>query len=243
MASLDKSTVRNEVSRLKADFEQLCTDGKINHEIKILMNSMFMIIELMLSIFLERVTKKNNKNSSIPSSQTDKDEFALPLHLGSKGKKENKQRVTNARVNERVTVSEVHTCDVCGEDLKAVASTEYERRTKIDIIFEKVVEHVDAEIKQCPHCETTVKAPFPSDLHGPLQYGNGLKAYAIHLLVCQRVALNRVQKLLASMINVTLSEASLLKFILRLHPSLERWESSAKDALFTLPAMNLDETS
>ncbi len=186
MASLDKSTVRNEVSRLKADFEQLCAEGKINHEIKILMNSMFMIIELMLSIFLERVTKKNNKNSSIPSSQTDKDESALPLHLGShgKGKKENKQRVNNARVKESVTVSEVHTCDICGEDLNAVASTEYERRTRIDIIFEKVVEHVDAQIKQCPHCEATVKASFPSDLHGPLQYGDGLKAYVINLRVC-----------------------------------------------------------
>jgi len=29
MASLDKNTVRNEVSRLKDDFEQLCADGKL----------------------------------------------------------------------------------------------------------------------------------------------------------------------------------------------------------------------
>ena len=71
MANLDKSTVRNEVSRLKADFEQLCTDGKITSESKVLMNSMFMIIELILSIFLERSTKKDNKNSSRPSSQTE----------------------------------------------------------------------------------------------------------------------------------------------------------------------------
>ena len=54
MANLDKSTVRNEVSRLKADFEQLCTDGKISSESKVLMQSMFMIVELILSIFLER---------------------------------------------------------------------------------------------------------------------------------------------------------------------------------------------
>ena len=43
MASLDKSTVRNEVSRLKDDFEQLCADGKVTSESKVLMNSMFMI--------------------------------------------------------------------------------------------------------------------------------------------------------------------------------------------------------
>jgi len=84
MANLDKSSVRNEVSKLKADFEQLCADGKITNESKALMNSMFMIIELILSIFLERSTKKDNKNSSKPSSQTDKDESALD-HQGSKG--------------------------------------------------------------------------------------------------------------------------------------------------------------
>ena len=72
MASLDKTTVRNEVSRLKDDFEQLCADGKTTSESKVLMNSMFIIIELILSIFLERSTKKDNKNSSKPSSQTEK---------------------------------------------------------------------------------------------------------------------------------------------------------------------------
>ena len=40
MANLDKSTVRNEVSRLKDDFELLCADGKITTESKVLMNSM-----------------------------------------------------------------------------------------------------------------------------------------------------------------------------------------------------------
>ena len=45
----------------------------------------------------------------------------------------------------------------------------HERRTKIDIVFEKVVEHVDAEVKQCPVCDATVKGRFPADMHGPLQ--------------------------------------------------------------------------
>ena len=77
MASLDKTSVRTEVSRLKIDFEQLCAEGKITSESKTLMMSMFMIIELILSIFLEKTTQKDNKNSSIPSSQTEKDESSL----------------------------------------------------------------------------------------------------------------------------------------------------------------------
>ena len=73
MASLDKTSVRTEVSRLKTDFEKLCAEGKITSESKALMLSLFLIVELILSIFMERTTQKDNKNSSIPSSQTEKD--------------------------------------------------------------------------------------------------------------------------------------------------------------------------
>jgi len=245
MAQVDKTTIRNEVGKIKADFEAMCASGKVKGEIKFLMNSMFMIMELMLSIFLEKKTRKDNKNSSIPSSQTDKDESALDSHKGSngKGKKESSKSVNNTRTKETVSVSEVYNCDNCGEDLTDIKSTESERRTKIDIVFEKIVEHVDAQIKQCPSCKAKTKGSFPSDMHGPLQYGNGLKAFVINLLVCQMVALNRVQKLVKSMMDVTLCEASLLKFILRLHQSLELWEASVKEELLKMPAMNVDETS
>ena len=244
MASLDKTTVRNEVSRLKAEFEQLCTDGKITSESKVLMHSMFMIIELILSIFLEKVTKKDNKNSSKPSSQTEKDESALG-HQGSKskGKNENSGLADNARTKETITLSTVDICPVCGESLINIPCIHIERRTKIDIVFEKVVEHVDAEVKQCPACDSTVKGLFPSDMHGPLQYGDGLKAFVINLLVCQMVALNRVQKLVKSMIGVAISEASLLKFILRLHLALEEWEAQTIEQILQAPSIHVDETS
>jgi len=244
MANLDKSSVRNEVSRLKADFEQLCADGKITSESKVLMNSMFMIIELILSIFLEKLTKKNSNNSSIPPSQTDLDESALG-HQGShgKGKKNNGSTARNNRVKETVTLATVDTCAVCGEDLTTTVCTHHERRTKIDIVFEKVVEHVDAEVKQCPSCETIVKGQFPADMHGPLQYGDGLKAFVINLLVCQMVALKRVQGLVNAMVGVVIAEATLLKFILRLHQALEVWELEATEQLLQAKAINVDETS
>ena len=78
------------------------------------------------------------------------------------------------------------------------------RNIKIGIVFEKVVEHVDAEVKHCPTCDTTVKGQFPSDFHGSLQYGEGLKTFVVDLLVCQMVAMNRVQKLVKSMMGVVL---------------------------------------
>ena len=216
MASLDKTSVREEVNRLKADFNRLSAEGKISSETQAIMNSLFMIIELILAIFLERSTKKDSKNSSKPSSQTEKDESALS-RTGSngKGKSENKDQAKNTRIKETVTISQVLTCDICAQDLSGVPCIDHERRTKIDIVFEKVVDHIDAEVKRCPACNASVKGLFPSDRHGPLQYGDGLKAFVINLLVGQMVALNRVQKLVKSMIGVVIAEASLLKFLHR----------------------------
>ena len=149
----------------------------------------------------------------------------------------------NSCVIETVTLAKVERCDVCGEDLSATPCDHHERRTKIDIVFEKVVEHVDAEVKHCPSCDATVKGRFPSDRHGPLQYGNGLKAFVVNLLVCQMVALRRVQKLVNSMMGIVISEASLLKFVWRLYQALESWELQAKEALLKTPSINVDETS
>lgn len=244
MASLDKSSVREEIDHLKAQFEQLSTEDKLSSEAKVLFNSLLLIVDLILSIFLERQTRKNSRNSSLPSSQTDKDESALPL-TGShgKGKHLRGQTARNRSQRETVTLAPVEHCDVCGEPLDKIACQHIERRTKIDIVFEKVIEHVDAEVKQCPNCDATVKGQFPADFPGPRQYGDGLKAFAINLLVTQMVSLQRAQQLIQSIIGECLAEATLLNFIRRLYQALERWEAQAIEQLLTMPAMHVDETS
>lgn len=244
MASVNKTSVRGELDRLKTEFQRQSDNDALSNENRLLMQGLFALLELIIAIFLEKNTQKTDKNSSKPSSQTDKDESALE-HKGGKGKgkKEQAESAYNTRTAETITISKVNACDVCGEDLSDAPCLKHERRTKIDIIFEKVVEHVDAQIKQCPTCDNKIKASFPADMHGPLQYGNGLKAYIISLLVCQMVALNRVQKSIKAMIGQTLSEATLLKFVMRLHVALEGWERSAIDELLRSPAMNVDETS
>jgi len=244
MGSVNKQSVREEAERIKAEFDRLSADNKINNETKMFIQSMFMLINLLISIFLEKTTSKNNKNSSKPSSQTEKDESSVTKKgTNGKGKQESDLTANNTRTIETIAIATVDQCDVCGEDLSKVTCDSHERRTKIDIIFEKVTEHVDAEIKQCTSCDATVKGIFPADMSGPLQYGNGLKAYIINLLVCQMISLNRVQKLVKSMIGELISQTSFLKFILRLHEVLAVWERQAIDQLLKSPAMNVDETS
>ena len=75
---MNKTSVREEVERVRQEFEQLCSAGKVSPEIQALMKSMLLVVELILAVFLEKKTRKNSKNSSLPSSQTPKDETAKP---------------------------------------------------------------------------------------------------------------------------------------------------------------------
>ena len=68
--------------------------------------------------------------------------------------------LNNRRTYETVSIAGVETCNGCGEDLSETICLGHERRTKIDIVFEKVIEHVDAEIKQCPHCYHPTKGHY-----------------------------------------------------------------------------------
>ena len=244
MASVNKNSVRDELDRLKLQFEELSSEGSLTRESKMLMQSMLALLSLICAIFLEKNTTKTSDNSSKPSSQTDKDESALSQKgRNGKGKKEHAELAANTRVAEVVTLLEVTSCPICGEDLTHTLCHGQERRTKIDIVFEKVVEHVDAEIKACGNCGTDVKGTFPGDMPSPLQYGNGLQAYCINLLICQMVALNRVQKSVKTMIGVVISEATLLKFVRRLNESLADWELNVTEQLLNSAAINVDETS
>jgi transposase len=244
MATTDKKSLREEAERIKSEFDRLAAGKKISGEAQILFQSMLMLINLLIAIFLEKTTKKNSKNSSTPPSKTSKDESST-TQTGSngKGKLEANETADNTRTVETVTLNKVTKCDICGKDLSRIACSHLESRRKIDIVFEKIVERVDAQVKVCTDCGATVKGRFPPDMPGPLQYGNGLKAYVINLIVCQMISLIRVQGLVKSIIGEIIAQATLLKFVLRLHQALEAWEDAAVEQLLKSPAMNVDETS
>lgn len=168
MASLDKTSVRAEVSQLKTDFERLCAEGKISSETKTLFTSMFMIIELILAIFLERTTKKDNKNSSKPSSQTDKDESSLS-HQGSngKGKNENNNLAKNTRVHENVKRSRVTLCDICAEDLSDTPAYTSKDGQKLTLFLRKSLSMWMLRLSNAPLAIQRSRLNFPPTCMAP----------------------------------------------------------------------------
>ncbi len=244
MPSVNRQSLREEFDTLKMQFEHLSAEGKMGPESRALVQAMLMLFELLMAVFMEKRTTKDSKNSSKPPSQTAKDDTAASLPgAKGKGKTENNLLSGNTRTVETVQVAEVNDCETCGEDLTNSSCQGHERRTKIDIIFEKVVSHVDAEIKMCPQCESLTKGRFPTDMPGPLQYGPGVKAYLLNLLISQMISLKRVQQSIKTLIGQVISEATMLKYVLQLHHCLERWEQEATEHILSMPAMHVDETS
>ena len=244
MASVNKQSLREEFDTLKVRFEQLSADGKMTEDSRTLFQALLMLFELLMAVFMEKRTTKNNSNSSLPSSQTEKDDTATTrAGANGKGKSHNDARCGNTRTIETTQVVKVNRCRSCGEDLSDTRCRGHERRTLIDIIFEKVVNHVDAEIKQCPSCQTQSKGRFPADMPGPLQYGPGIKAYALNLLIAQMLSLNRVQQSIRTLIGQVISEATILKYVMQLHHALADWEQSAVEQLLAMPVLHVDETS
>lgn len=244
MASVNKQSLREEFTALKERFGQLSTDGKVGAESRALIEALLMLMQVLIAVFMEKNTPKSSTNSSKPSSQTEKDDSALGQPgTHTKGKPYDPSRSANTRSVETVALSKVSCCEECGEDLRERRPDGHERRTQIDIVFETVLSHVDAEIKSCPHCGAQTRAPFPQGFSGPLQYGSGIKAYALNLLIAQMISLKRVQHSIQALIGQVISEATILKYVLQLQLALERWESLAIDRIVLQPAMHVDETS
>jgi transposase len=243
VASVNTTSVREEIARIEQDLARQVESGKLSDENRVLFNSLLMIVNMLVAIFMEKNTRKTSKNSSIPSSQTGEDKSANSSKGSGKGTAQNNEPFDNSRTVETSEVSEVHHCEHCGENLRGVSVMDHERRTRIDIVFEKRVEHTDAQIKRCPSCDYVNKGEFAADLAGPVQYGLGVKAYILNLLITQMVSLSRAQKLLKTLIGRAMSEAVMLKYILQLHEALEGWEQDAISQLLASPVMHVDETS
>lgn len=247
MGTVNTESVREQLKNIEDSYDRLSKDKKVNNECHLLFQSMLLLIKLLVAVFMEKQTKKNSNNSSIPPSQTDED-ATTPDDSDSKKRRQQREKANTyqsayTRTVETVTIAKVSACEHCGESLCKEACIAVERRTLIDIVFEKQVRHVDAEIKTCPGCHEEAKGKHPENMSGPKQYGLGIQAYIIQMLVVQMTSLKRLKKQLGTLIGEWISEATMLKYLLKLYHALEPWEKQTIEDVKTRPVIHTDETS
>ena len=245
MARINQASLRAQLDDCRAQFEAIKQKGEAGADIVALFNTLFLLVDILVAVFLEKTTPKTSRNSSLPSSRDGADEGKSAERSGSRGRgpKARHARSDNLRTVATTDTSPVTECRRCGHDLAGTACTGHERRIEVDIVFETVERRVDAEIKTCPRCRTRTTGSFPDSMAGPLQYGPGIAAYAVHLLCAQMVSLKRCAAMIQAMTGRLLSEATLLGFVWRLHQALEAWEQAAIARLLDMPVLHVDETS
>ncbi len=109
---------------------------------------------------------------------------------------------------DHVQTHELASCPHCAADLQEVATSGYERRQVFDLppVQIEVTEH-RAEVKRCPGCGHSAKAPFPDDVTQPVQYGPRLKAQASYFTSYQLLPLARTCELFHDLYGHRPSEA------------------------------------
>ena len=239
----DSASLRDEFDAYKADIVSLRKEGEITEKTDKVLTGLCDLVTILTAAFLEKTTKTTSKNSSIPPSQTGKDETRKPPRKPpDTSKEENSKTSENFETVTVEEVSTVKTCGNCGNDLSDVEPTAREERVLYDLSYKVTKLKVEAEIKDCPECRSRTKGPVPENMPGPLQYGNGIKALTIDLLVAQMLSLRRCTELEHAITGLKISEATFLSYIERIYDSLQPWKAGAKKQLLTRPALHVDET-
>lgn len=197
---------------------------------------------------LEARLNQNSRNSSNPPSS---DGLQKPKSLRQKtGRKPGGQPGHPGKTLERVanpdhTVMLPVTSCPCGAEasLKDQPVIDYERRQVFELPEPKLeVTEYRAEIKRCPQCRNTVRAPFPDAVKATTQYGPRFLAFLVYLQHQQLLPANRISQLCGDLFGQPVSEAILFQTTQKCHDQLENFENKVVSQLQKEQVLTVDES-
>lgn len=210
-----------------------------------------LILQLMKRVKdLEDKLAKNSSNSGKPPSSDGLNKQPKTGSLrGQSGKKPGGQpgRIgKNLAQVENPDLIQVHapkSCEECQASLEGVKANSIEKRQVFDLpsITVIVTEH-RAETKICPCCGAKVKAEFPENVKGTVQYGERVKGFAAYFLHQHLIPFERVAQIFEDVFGLPLSVGTCANMDKRLFQNLEAFEENLKAHLITCKVLHLDET-
>jgi transposase len=199
---------------------------------------------------LEERLNKNSRNSSKPPSS---DGIKKPKRKtkslrkrsgkkagGQKGHKgHNLKKVDNP---DCVIPLFVTSCSCCA-DLSNLPVSSYDSRQVFELPEPEleVIEY-KSEIKICPQCGQTAKAPFPEGVNAPVQYGPRFRGMLVYMQNQHFIPADRLSQLVADLYGASISVATILDASSRSYNNLALFEESLVDILAESEVLHADES-
>ena len=199
---------------------------------------------------LEMQLAKNSHNSNKPPSSDGLKKHTKSLRQKSErkvgGQKGHKGQTLKQVANpDRVVASSVENCSTCGQSLKETKVHAYEKRQVFDLppIALEVTEY-QAEIKTCPHCQSTNKASFPKEVGQAVQYGSRIKVRLrrIYLMNQHLLPYERTSEIIADFYGHEISVGTLYNINDACFEALERPVENIKEQIIASQVVHFDET-
>lgn len=238
---MSKETIRKKIDEAKRKTQAALKSGKVSPEVKAAVETLLLVIDILVAVFLEKKIRKNSSNSGLPPSKNNGSNGNRNTSSGDRAGLGSQAGNTRS-VETKETTTPIN-CSLCGESLLKAKVADREEREKIDIIYEIITHTVVAEIKKCPNCEKINKGSFPNGMDGQIQYGNGVKIAIINFLAVQMMSLQRVQEYMMGLLGRSLSQAIMLKYLWQFSEGLKEWEEQAIEGLLKCKVIHCDETS
>jgi len=196
---------------------------------------------------LEMQVNSNSQNSSKPPS-TDgfKKKSILPKikhekQGGQKGHKGNTlKKISNPDIVKNIPLT---ICPDCGGDLSQIQKVVSDARQVFDLPEPKLfVTEYRNEKCTCPNCQTIKYSSFPEFVKAPVQYGNGVKSFAVLLNVVYKIPLKKIKQLFSDLYKYPINEATIISASEICYQNLETTEKNIGQQILHSPTAHFDET-
>ena len=174
---MGKESIRKQIEAIRNDFNVHIQKGSISPEAQLTIKSLFQLLEIIVTVLLEKKIRKNSSNSGLPPSQGFDSNGNRNKKVDNKAAHRTGGRLDNSKDLETSETVTPKKCSECNGELKKAKVTSTEERQEIDITYEIHTHTVVSETKECPQCGFENKGQFPEGIDGPIQYGIGINGW------------------------------------------------------------------
>lgn len=192
-----------------------------------------------------RLNSNSNNSSKPPSSDGYKKKPAFPKKKNGKqgGQKGHKGRTLHQIENPDKTIKCNPDKCSCGHKFTKEQLVLSETRQVFDLPKPKLeVTEYQIHKATCPICGKIHKGITPENVNAPVQYGNGLKAYAVLLNVHFKIPYKKIQLLFGDLFGYSINESTIYSAGQQCYKKLEKTEEIIKSKIAKSNVAHADET-